>query len=97
MDEPAAEADLLVAGLRKLNFSGTGGGVGAPDPAVSTVTTDECIAHLKLLACFAHLRNKVATTDGLFNVRDSEMEVFPNKKTKARPLRCSERRDGLSM
>jgi hypothetical protein len=70
-DDPATEADVLAAGLRKLDFSRT-----APDPATSTVTTDECIAHLKLLACFADLRDKVATTDGLFNVHDREIDRF---------------------
>jgi len=48
----------------------------ARDPATSTVTNDECIAHLKLLACFADLRDKVATTDGLFNVYDREIDHF---------------------
>lgn len=34
-------------------------------------TTDQCIAHLKLLEAFHQLREDVAMTDGLFGIKDS--------------------------
>jgi hypothetical protein len=52
----------------------------APDPTSSTVAAAECIAHLKLLASFADLRDQVATTDGLFNIYDRESERFLRKE-----------------
>jgi hypothetical protein len=35
-----------------------------------TVTKDQCILHLKLLAAFADLRATVSTVDGLFGIHD---------------------------
>ena len=31
---------------------------------------DQCIAHLKLLECFHELREAIATTDGLYGIKD---------------------------
>lgn len=36
----------------------------------SDPTTDRCIAHLKLLEAFHQLREDIATTDGLFGIKD---------------------------
>lgn len=35
------------------------------------LSQDQCIAHLKLLEAFHQLREDVATTDGLFGIKDS--------------------------
>ena len=34
-------------------------------------TADQCIAHLKLLECFHELRETIATTDGLYGIKDA--------------------------
>lgn len=41
-----------------------------------TVTKDQCILHLKLLAAFADLRATVSTVDGLFGIYDSQADKF---------------------
>lgn len=45
-----------------------------------TVTTDQCIVHLKFLAVLADLRDNISTNDGLFGLSDAEAEKFPLSK-----------------
>ena len=41
-----------------------------------TVTRDLCIAHLKLLAALADLRDVISSNDGLFDIYDSQANQF---------------------
>lgn len=40
----------------------------------TTVTEDQCVAHLKFLAVLADLRDSVSSQDGLFGILDSEAQ-----------------------
>jgi hypothetical protein len=40
----------------------------------STVTRDQCVAHLKFLAVLADLRDTVSNTDGLFGIFDKQSD-----------------------
>lgn len=51
----------ITSNLRNLNLDSS-----SPQP-----TVDQVIAHLKLLYAFHQLREDVATTDGLFGIKDS--------------------------
>lgn len=54
-------------------------------PSKSTsVTPDECVAHLKFLAALADLRDTVSTDDGLFGIYDSEADKFISDVGQAR-------------
>lgn len=53
-------------------------------PHSSTVTTDECAAHLKFLGALADLRDSVATHNGLFGINDSSADKFPDFTNDAR-------------
>ena len=57
--------ELPVANLRRLTFKGKSESLDQLLP-----TNDECIAHLKLLTAFAHLREEVSETSDLFDLRD---------------------------
>ncbi|RAK80547.1 uncharacterized protein BO72DRAFT_370858 [Aspergillus fijiensis CBS 313.89] len=47
----------------------------------TTVTSDQCAAHLKLLAALADLRDNVANTRGIFGIQDPDPELFqPDSK-----------------
>lgn len=49
-----------------------------PGSAVSTtVTGDQCVAHLKFLAALADLRDNIANTDGLFGLCEPSLSEFP--------------------
>lgn len=48
----------------------------AGSPHSSTVTPDQCAAHLKLLAAFADLRDCISTKDGLFGLHDAQAEEY---------------------
>ncbi|KXG46710.1 uncharacterized protein PGRI_039610 [Penicillium griseofulvum] len=52
--------------------------------SLTTVTRDECVAHLKLLAVLADLRDTISSDDGLFGINDAEAERFPNNLNEAR-------------
>lgn len=52
-----------------------------------TPTADQCIAHLKLLEAFHHLREDVATTDGLFGINDSLVSADEPEKRQSEILR----------
>lgn len=49
----------------------------AGDPTTTTVTPDQCAAHLKFLAVLGDLRDTVSSEDGLFGITASQAEVFP--------------------
>ena len=57
--------------IRPLNLSRTAG----PERITSS-TSDECIAHLKLLAAFADLRDTIGRTDDLFGISNRVLEAF---------------------
>lgn len=48
----------------------------AGPPVCSTVTQDQCIAHLKFLAAVADLRDSVTSIEGLFDIKDPDPDVF---------------------
>ncbi|KNG84210.1 hypothetical protein ANOM_007015 [Aspergillus nomiae NRRL 13137] len=48
----------------------------AGPPVCSTVTQDQCIAHLKFLAALADLRDNITNINGLFNINDPDPDVF---------------------
>lgn len=52
--------------------------------AIKKVTPDECIAHLKLLASFADLRDTVSKTDGLFNINNKAARIYMSDEEKNR-------------
>ena len=47
---------------------------------------DQCIAHLKLLECFHELRETIATTDGLYGVKDEFVPSGLNERMHASVL-----------
>lgn len=50
----------------------------------TTVTRDQCVAHLKFLAVLADLRDTISSDDGIFGIYDAEAENFPNSLNEAR-------------
>lgn len=66
---PSVKEKEAPESIRPLNLSDNAG------PETSTTSTkDECIAHLKLLAAFADLRDTIGKSDGLFGISDREVE-----------------------
>ncbi|KAL1983396.1 hypothetical protein VTN96DRAFT_10378 [Rasamsonia emersonii] len=55
-------------------------------PTESTVAKDQCIAHLKLLAAFADLRDAVSCDDGLFGIYDAQADKFASQQDRFRAL-----------
>lgn len=54
-----------------------------PDPGLSddkTITREQCVVHLKLLAALADLRATVSAIDGLFGIYDSHVENCDDKQ-----------------
>jgi hypothetical protein len=49
-------------------------------------TTDQCIAHLKLLEAFHQLREDIATNDGLFGLRDGFVPQGLDEQQRAETL-----------
>lgn len=56
----------------------------AGPPENTTVTPDQCAAHLKFLAALADLRDSIANDDGLFGLHDSDVEKIPGFANEAR-------------
>lgn len=52
----------------------------------TTVTPDQCAAHLKFLAALADLRDSIANDDGLFGLHDSDVDKFLDFANEARAL-----------
>lgn len=59
--------------------------------ASTTITRDQCVAHLKFLAVLADLRDTISSDDGLFDIYDAKAERFPNELNKARARICEKR------
>ncbi|KAJ5289889.1 uncharacterized protein N7443_010142 [Penicillium atrosanguineum] len=78
------QADELALAVPQLNLGGTGT---TNDP----VSADQCVAHLKLLAVLADLRDSISNNDGLFGLFDSEAERFPASSNEAN-VRIREKR-----
>lgn len=71
-DLPPAYDETMVpeyATIPSLNLNKDAG-----SPRSSTVTPDQCVAHLKLLSAFADLRDSISTQDGLFDLHDAQVE-----------------------
>ncbi|KAJ5514492.1 hypothetical protein N7463_004044 [Penicillium fimorum] len=58
--------------------------LGPPTSSSTTVTRDQCVAHLKFLAVLADLRDTISSDDGLFGINDAEAERFPDLLNEAR-------------
>lgn len=57
----------------------------------TTITRDQCVAHLKFLAVLADLRDTISSDDGLFDIYDAEAERFPKELNAARARICEKR------
>ncbi|KAI1927265.1 hypothetical protein LOZ65_002392 [Ophidiomyces ophidiicola] len=76
-EPPAADANgkqHLGPGVRTLNLDLP---TDQSSKQSAEITLDECIAHLKLLAAFADLRDTISQSDGLFGLEDANF-VDPN-------------------
>lgn len=56
------------------------------DSKSSEPSIDECIAHLKLLEAFNHLREDIATQDGLYGINDSFVPASDNDQLRSRDM-----------
>ena len=80
--------DELTASIRNLHLS---------KPNVTTASqslpsNDECIAHLKLLAAFANLREEVSETDGIFGLSDSLADGYTGGSRDQKLIKIREKR-----
>ena len=66
---PAYEEITQPLAIPKLDLNRSVG-----SPRTSTVTKDECVAHLKFLATLADLRETISVQDGLFGIWDREAD-----------------------
>ncbi|PGH02156.1 hypothetical protein AJ79_07702 [Helicocarpus griseus UAMH5409] len=81
LDDPNATSGAPLPSLRELRFDPTGPQVNYVNPTTATpVTVDQCIAHLKLLAAVADLRDTISATDGLFNLYDKDSQIYPTEE-----------------
>lgn len=76
---PPYDVEQLALELPKLQFSAPPRS-SSPDP----VQRDTVVAHLKLLAVLADLRDFISNNDGLFGLFDSEANRFPDSLNEAR-------------
>lgn len=74
---PSYNAEQLALELPKLNLS-------ASPNSSYPVPRDQCVAHLKLLAVLADLRDFISNNDGLFGLFDSEADKFPDSLNEAK-------------
>jgi hypothetical protein len=81
------EEDLL-ASVRSLNLTKTA----TASKSNVLPTNDECIAHLKLLAALANLRDETAETDGLFGINDSLAAGFSGQSRDELLVKIREKR-----
>ncbi|CAI7611544.1 unnamed protein product [Penicillium pancosmium] len=65
------QEEELLLNFPKLNLSDT---KNLPS-AISTVSRDQCVAHLKFLAVLADLRDMVSNNDGLFGIFDKQADI----------------------
>lgn len=72
-EKPPGYEDITQPQIPPLNPSKSAG-----LPYSTTVTPDQCAAHLKFLTALADLRDSVANNDGLFGLRDSDAGKFPD-------------------
>lgn len=77
---PSYDEQQKLPQIPPLNLSDPG------PPTKSTVSKDQCIAHLKLLAAFADLRDAVASDDGLFGIYDAQADRFVSQQDRFRAL-----------
>ncbi|KAJ5669376.1 hypothetical protein N7462_010446 [Penicillium macrosclerotiorum] len=60
-------------------------------PTESTVSRDQCVAHLKFLAVLADLRDYISNIDGLFGLFNSDADQYPDSLNEARARICEKR------
>lgn len=70
-------AEELNAAFTSLNLEATS----------SFPTSDQCLAHLKLLSAFHVLKEDIQYTDGMFNLWDAKFEFFDNRDELLQKLR----------
>ena len=58
----------------------------------SKPTTDQCIAHLKLLEAFCQLREDVGNTDGLYGIKDEFVSSMASDRNKEALAKMREKR-----
>ncbi|KAI9928134.1 hypothetical protein MW887_002167 [Aspergillus wentii] len=58
----------------------------------TTVTSDECIAHLKFLGALADLRELISQKDGLFGLYDDQVNRVPPERANEASARIREKR-----
>lgn len=71
----ASQSDLTTT-FANLNLNSTG----------SEPTKDRCIAHLKLLEAFHQLQEEIATTDGLFGIKNNFIPAYLSQPEQAAVL-----------
>lgn len=76
---PSYDAEQLALELPNLNL-----GKSQQYPTSSIVPHDQCVAHLKLLAVFADLRDAISNNDGLFGLFDSAADKFSDSVDEAK-------------
>ena len=82
-DYDATTEPHLTAAFAKLGF----------DQRDTSPSTDECIAHLKLLEAINQLRDDIATQDGLYGLKDSLIPESASDQTKSQtPTHIREKR-----
>lgn len=83
LDEPPAYEEIagssLPIAVPKLNLSSHAGAIDT-----TTITPDQCAAHLKFLAALADLQESIANNDGLFGLHDSDVDKFRDFANEAR-------------
>jgi hypothetical protein len=79
--DPVDPTEQLALELPKLNLGFDSSFKSASN---STITRDQCVAHLKFLAVLADLRDAISGDDGLFDIFDAEAEKFPESLNEAR-------------
>ena len=78
----------LIASIRGLNLTKTT----TTSKSKVLPTNDECIAHLKLIAAFANLREEIAEADGLFGINDSLASGFSGQSREQLVVKIREKR-----
>ncbi|OJD15089.1 hypothetical protein AJ78_04636 [Emergomyces pasteurianus Ep9510] len=86
-NDPNSDDTPPSASLRELHFGPSGLQESVNPVSVGPVTTDQCIAHLKLLAALADLRETISAIDGLFNLHDTEYEKYQTEESRLKAAR----------
>ena len=80
-----AKAELLTPSL-PIDVTAGFANITLDDRMSEKPTADQCVAHLKLLECFHELREMIATTDGLYGIKDAYASSAANESSRASRL-----------